>query len=349
MSTKTKMIDASIRHQVYLQRYAGSQSKQILAFVRKLEDKIIKLLANEPDTLVKNRYTKLISAFKQFATALNTDLAKGRIIDLKELAKYEADYTKRLLDTSANLEAAAIPFETVVPATRQLYSAAFDTIMDSTIPKSGLDGGLKVSDALEKYGAKTAGNIIQTIRQGYAIGQSTDVISANIQDLLHQKIVRTQADSLARTITNHVAHKSRFEFYQENDDIITGYQIVAVLDSRTTLICASLDGKIFPKRDFDPPPYHWNCRSTFIGVVDPKYNIKTPGVTRPSKGADGTKAVDAGTNYDKWLRTQPLKFQEDVLGVERAKLFRDGAKVDSFVDHNYTPLTLRQLRAKDST
>jgi SPP1 gp7 family putative phage head morphogenesis protein len=56
--------------------------------------------------------------------------------------------------------------------------------------------------------------------------------------------------------------------------------------------------------------------------------------------------VPAKTNYDQWLRKQPAKFQDEVLGKGKAKLFRKGLKLDRFVDRKGQELTLKQLQRK---
>lgn len=43
---------------------------------------------------------------------------------------------------------------------------------------------------------------------------------------------------------------------------------VAVLDTRTTAICRSLHGRVFPKGEGPYPPLHWNCRSIRIGLPE---------------------------------------------------------------------------------
>lgn len=54
--------------------------------------------------------------------------------------------------------------------------------------------------------------------------------------------------------------------------------------------------------------------------------------------------VPSVTTYDKWLRTQSKQFQEDVLGVKKAQLYRSGKlKLDEFVDHSGRELTLDEL------
>lgn len=344
MSTRRKMVDATTRHQIFLQRYAGSQTKQILAFVIELQNKVDDLMP-DTDNLTKARYTKMLAAFNDYASALTSSMVDNVTADLTSLVKYEADFTDRIVNQSANTD--AVGFETTVPTTAQLNAAAFTTVMDSSVPDLGLTGGLTVGDALSAYGSKIAGAMVKSIRQGYATGQTNDQISDSIQEIVGQKITTTQANAVARTVTNYVANSAKESFYSENDDLITGYQVVATLDDRTTLTCAALDGQVFDKDDFDAPPYHWNCRTTYIGVIDKQYSVSSPDAVRPSKGDDGPEEVAAQTTYNSWLRQQSDEFINEVLGPERGQMFIDGASVQSFVDHNYTPYTVDELKAKD--
>ena len=67
---------------------------------------------------------------------------------------------------------------------------------------------------------------------------------------------------------------------------------------------------------------------------------------------EGTRAsmngqVPASETYQTWLKRQPAGFQDDVLGVQRASLFRQGKlTVDKFVDESGKVYTMEQLRAK---
>lgn len=60
-----------------------------------------------------------------------------------------------------------------------------------------------------------------------------------------------------------------------------------------------------------------------------------------AKDAIGT--IPGGTNYDKWLRKQDTKFQNEVLGKGKAKAFRKGLKMDKFVDRRGQELSLVEL------
>jgi hypothetical protein len=55
--------------------------------------------------------------------------------------------------------------------------------------------------------------------------------------------------------------------------------------------------------------------------------------------------VPASTTYGQWLKRQSVEVQENVLGVAKAKLFRDGGlPIERFTDVNLKPLSLDDLR-----
>ena len=88
-----------------------------------------------------------------------------------------------------------------------------------------------------------------------------------------------------------------------------------------------------------------NCRSLRVPVIESKYAV--PGIKgkRSARDESGTVSQVSGeTTYNSWLKRQPADFQDEVLGVERAKLFRGGMNVDKFTDDEGRTLTLEQLK-----
>jgi hypothetical protein len=59
--------------------------------------------------------------------------------------------------------------------------------------------------------------------------------------------------------------------------------------------------------------------------------------------------VPAETTFPQFLKRQPKAFQEEVLGVEKAKLFRSGkVSIDRMVDpRTLRPLTLDEIRKRE--
>lgn len=62
--------------------------------------------------------------------------------------------------------------------------------------------------------------------------------------------------------------------------------------------------------------------------------------------AENVGTVPGDTDYDTWLRRQPASFQNEVLGQQRAELFRNGMRMDQYVDQQGRALTITQLKDK---
>ncbi len=79
------------------------------------------------------------------------------------------------------------------------------------------------------------------------------------------------AYSSTGAVINQFVNTARNNFFFEHPDIIQGFQYSAIIDSRTTPICQSLDGKTFEFTDSKAlelrPPLHWNCRSILIAIT----------------------------------------------------------------------------------
>jgi SPP1 gp7 family putative phage head morphogenesis protein len=229
--------------------------------------------------------------------------------------------------------------------------------------------------------------IMNEIRIGLIEGQSIADIARRIVGSAQYdgvdgatQITRNNAEAITRTAVNFFSNAARQEFFEANADVFTEELYVATLDSRTTPICRSLDGKHFPVGKGPIPPLHWNCRSLRIAIVTDQpigerpFNSSTEDQLLDEFTADnnlgsvssrdnlphGTKGkfdefarkrtrqligqTPASTTYQEFLRNQSATFQDDVLGVAKGKLFRKGGlTLDRFVDRNGKELTLKQL------
>ena len=136
--------------------------------------------------------------------------------------------------------------------------------------------------------------------------------------------------NIITTVNTATQHVSMVALSETWGDEFTFYRWVSVLDSRTSPVCRSLAGQVFEFGKGPMPPQHPNCRST----IAPLRSRSKP---KPSP-----------TYYD-WLKTQPKSFQDSVLGVKRAKLFREGnLSATEFaelqLDKNFKPMTLEEMR-----
>lgn len=84
------------------------------------------------------------------------------------------------------------------------------------------------------------------------------------------------------------------------------FEIVATLDSHTSDICRSLDGKHFPMKDYQPgvtaPPFHVFCRSTTVPYFDEDFGDIGERAARDEE-TDKTYYIPDDMNYQDWKET----------------------------------------------
>lgn len=108
---------------------------------------------------------------------------------------------------------------------------------------------------------------------------------------------------LARTEMNHISNKGTMEAYKKSK-VVSEYEYVATLDSRTSDICASMDGKIFKLSEaqsgINMPPLHPHCRSTTIPHF-PKDEIGANIIDRIARDEnDKSYFVGEDVTYKEW-------------------------------------------------
>jgi SPP1 gp7 family putative phage head morphogenesis protein len=192
--------------------------------------------------------------------------------------------------------------------------------------------GLTIAQWFERLRASDLARIMSTTRFGVTQGLTDtqivrSVIGTRAQDFINGVLntTRNAVRTLARTITTGVAGDARASVYKVNPTIKLE-RYTAILDHRTSIICINLDGTIVPVGQGPRPPQHRNCRSFMVPVI--------PG-----------EEEDPLITYPEWLRKQPVKFQNEVLGPGRAKLWREGkVSAGDFVDRSGKILTIERLR-----
>ena len=268
--------------------------------------------------------------------------AYGEIADqtraaVRELAISEAQFSADLYNKASR---SSVSFS--LPAEAALINAV------DLAPMRTATKGVNIEEALLDFGTKKSAQIRQIVADGVVLGDTTAVIAGQVNEVVGQLQTR-QAMSLVKTITNHTSAVARESVYTENSELLDGYKFVATLDSKTTLICASNDNKVFQPGAGPRPPLHWGCRSTTVPVVKPAFSLGSE-VTgaRPSIGSDGAEVVSANTSYGGWLKKQPVEFVDEALGVERSRLFRSGKmQIKDFVDPTGRVYTLKNLREQN--
>ena len=126
---------------------------------------------------------------------------------------------------------------------------------------------------------------------------------------------------LARTEMNHISNKGTMEAYKKSK-VVSEYEYVATLDSRTSDICASMDGKIFKLSEaqsgISMPPLHPHCRSTTIPHF-PKDEIGANIIDRIARDEnDESYFVGEDVTYKEWTeKYASVSYAKKVLDQEK--------------------------------
>lgn len=370
--------DALIRHQIALQNLSEGLSRESVAILDKTEASIMadirKALENgasaDTDAGLRQlqRLQDAVVAIRDGSIQQIAGNLEGSAIDL---VRHEAEFTATTLDVASptvldlTLPSAATltalvtgnPFEGDLLGTWMDKLSAADTarIMDGV--KIGLTRGLGTED------------IVRSIFGS----QQFDGADGLVQ------VTRNSLRSLVRTAVNAYSNQARSAVFAANTDIVQYERYTATLDSHTTRICASLDGTLYPVGEGRFPPQHFGCRSIRVAAISADAIGQRPmkpftermlvtefadangidaivrsDIQRGLKGAFDTYArgrvreltgtVAAKVNYQQFLTGQSATFQNQVLGVAKGKLFRDGGlSLSSFVGRSGNELTLAQL------
>lgn len=122
---------------------------------------------------------------------------------------------------------------------------------------------------------------------------------------------------LLRTEVNFINNRTTIQAYKEKD--IKQYKFVAVLDLRTSEICAEMDGKIIDVDDLvvgvNCPPLHPNCRSTIIPHIE---SLKR---NRIAKNPETGENEDVGDlTYKEWYEKYVEgRYSRDEIEAARKK------------------------------
>ena len=126
-----------------------------------------------------------------------------------------------------------------------------------------------------------------------AIGTSPESIARKIRPFVSGDTARRDIRTVVRSLLGEANERANQKFYTENGKYIEEYLYMATLDSRTSSLCRSLDGRRFKTREpWYTPKLHPNCRSSLIAV--PKgYEVGQRPIVLP----DGTIEVVTDKNF----------------------------------------------------
>lgn len=341
MNLSDKLADSAVTRQIRLQRYSAGLRNRVISLLEDTATDIIAKLsgAKELTTFSRDRLTKQLSDIRQLIDKYYQDIAGLTAVELQDLARIEGEWALKTINTAVGAEIVS-----AMPSEKVLGELAKDTLIM----------GAPSAEWWKRQSGDFQFRFVNEMRMGLAQGETNAQLVKRARSV--EQISKRNAEALVRTSAQTVAAEARRATYKENDDVIKGIQQVSTLDGRTTDICiahsgASWDLEGNPINGTTLPynggiPRHWGCRSTEIPITKTFRELgldidEFPKGTRSSM--DGQVAQDL--SFDDFLKGKPKSFADDLLGLGRAELWRDGKiTLQQLVGGDGNPLTLEQLK-----
>ena len=192
--------------------------------------------------------------------------------------------------------------------------------------------------------------ISDVLNKGLTGGWSIDRMARALSE--RTGVAYHRADTLVRTETTFYNNLATLDTIKELGG--DHYEIVAVLDSRTSEICQSENHKVYPVKEYEPgrtaPPFHVRCRSTIRPAVksdkpSPYFNIlQNDGSVKLATEQRSLDEIFAG-----WER-EGEAIKEKLFAKDGEKVYNQGmssidlmAKQQSFVVGNDIRVNAKKL------
>jgi hypothetical protein len=347
MAISAALVDTLTRHQVLIQRLTAGEVAQFSPVLRKIDALIrVKLSGDELTAFGRSKLETLLSATERSMAVLQSAFAADLSKAVLEFAQHEAAFSaKALTDT--------IGFDASVPASSQVRSA----VLARPLGVRGAGGGKLLDRFVADWSQSERDGVVGTIRRGVYEGRTNaDLVrdirgtkARNYADGVLSTTAR-HAQAVIHTSVQHASSVARNETFQANQDVVVGRRLIATLDSKTTVVCRSLDQTVWPLDSGPRSPLHINCRTTEVPELPDDLMALRQGATRPAIVDGKVQQVPANEAYYEWLKRQPMAFIETAIGPTRARLLANGGlSAERFaalqLDRNFQPLTLDEMKA----
>jgi hypothetical protein len=319
-----KSLTLSTRLAVTIEQYKKNEHNQLKKTLQALNKDLVSFLAPYDFENINRREGKRV-------------VNEVRNIARKSLDKYSSDFLSNLNQIglyNANMQIKIISLVKKEKFKSPKLSVIDDLIKNSPLATTGSYKGKLTQEVISDWVDNTVRGISGLVRLGVYEKKPTNQIIKEIRGTKANKykdggIFRALKNGITdiNTTVQHVNAISSKHSIISSLGEGTKVRFISILDSVTSLCCASLSQRVFNIEEAPIPPLHPNCRSWLDFNVD----------------------ESEGQSFFEWLQDQPESFQNQSIGVTRAKLLREGGMTaDEFaalnLNRNFKPLTLVQMK-----
>lgn len=351
--------DEAIRHQVALQGLSNNVVARIIAALNRSDKRILaelaeKLASMDATTFSMERLESLLTSIRSMSVQAYAEIERELTKELRTFVAYETSYQAQVLATH-------------VPVGVHVASVAPDAVYAAAMSRPFQ--GVLLREVWKELDANKMRKVRQAIASGFVEGKTTDQIIRELRGTKARgyadgllEVSRRDAEAVTRTALGHMARFAQDKTVEANAELIKALVWSATLDLRTTPICRVRDGKQYTTAHKPighklpwlggPGAAHWRCRShaTYVLRSHAELGIDVPEVVvigRTRASLDGQ--IPADVSYSEWLGKQSAARQDEVLGVTRGQLLRQGKlPMERMYSTRGDFLTLAQLRERDA-
>jgi len=253
------------------------------------------------------------------------------LLERADALKRMKDRMYRLLERFTQSEGEFVS-DTVGPVqdetpSNQLFAPSFIAVLINRVMQSPLKGWDQNFDELFKeLVERDMARLEQTFQRAYTISRGAAWLGRALR-----KDFATNAETIHIVLHGMVQHARSIVTDLAMASIGGQVRWVSVLDGKTTAVCRSRSGKIYPAGSGPRPPAHVRCRSIVVPHLPGKGEYEEP-------------------TYSNWLKKQTPDRVRQILGMTKGNMFLRGElSLEDMVTAKGRELTLKELAAKQKS
>ncbi|WP_459129894.1 minor capsid protein [Guggenheimella bovis] len=237
-----------------LQEFRWTVDEYIKKAQGKLDDKILKQLENAS----ARAHISRLQAMQQIIRTQGETLFAEANVSVEDHLKetYSTGYGRMTKEISSVVD----------PDTT--FARPDEKLLRRIVSKPWAPDGRHFSDRIWSAKELLVNDLQQSLTQMVLRGEAPDKYIKELSQKFG--VTKRRAGTLIQTESAYFTSLSTKDSYDKMG--LEEYEILATLDTHTSEICQDLDGERFPLSEYKPgvtaPPFHPNCRSTTVPVIE---------------------------------------------------------------------------------
>lgn len=358
MNATARLLRLLLSRGDYLERFERDQLKKLLPILESAHESVLgKLAATQGEWTrewLSQMSTDIDAIYAQAMSKLNGELTP----ELQSLLDDEIAYAQEHLGHVVAGVSITTPSSATLWASIAAMPAASGSTLDSLMEALSLNtrravieaiqAGMASGDTLDQMVRRLRGTTIRRASWRKGPDGRRVYVPGVYEGGAMEDVSTRQAKAFARTAIMHVSNAAREALYNENQDIIKGYQHIATLDGDTCLACGAMDGREYGLDDPRPAlPLHPSCRCLYLPVLKSwrELGIDADELPPGSRASMDGLVPEYETYADRIAKANRAR-RIELLGPARASMYERGIKLRDMVSPDGKPYTLKELMAK---